>query len=53
MWGGGQNFVLILVLKKHAVHNAITSRNKSLMQLIIVLGNWRYKVRIAFSGAFL
>jgi len=33
----GQSFLLILALKKHAVHNAITSKNNSLMQLKITL----------------
>jgi len=35
--GGGQSFLLILALKKHAVHNAIASINNSLMQSKIIL----------------
>jgi len=46
---GEQSFLLILALKKHAVHNAITSISNSLMQSEI----WCYKFRIAFPGAFL
>jgi len=34
---GGQIFLLILALEKHAVHNAITSINNSLMQSEIIL----------------
>jgi len=42
----GQSFVLILALKKQAVHNAITSINNSLMQSKII-------IQICFYGAFL
>jgi len=34
---GGQRFLLILALEKHAVHNAITSKNNSLIQSEIIL----------------
>jgi len=34
---GGPKFLLILALKKHAAHNAITSINNSLMQSKITL----------------
>jgi len=34
---GGSKFLLILALKKHAVHNAITSINNSIMQSKIIL----------------
>jgi len=34
---GGQSFISILALKKHAVHNAIASINNSLMQSKIIL----------------
>jgi len=42
---------LILVLKKHAVRNVITSKNNSLMQSKIILIGVTYKFRIAFSGS--
>jgi len=49
---GGQSFLLILPLKKHAVHNAITSINNSLMQSkIILIGVTSSEV--LFFGAFL
>jgi len=34
---GGQRFLLILALEKHAVHNAIASINNSFMQSEIIL----------------
>jgi len=45
----GPKFLLILALEKHAVHNAVTSINTSLMQSEIGC----YKFKIAFSEAFL
>jgi len=47
---GPKVFLLIFALKKHAVHNAITSINNSLIQSNYV--NWRYKFRIVYPKHF-